>query len=1231
MGEHEHPTSALCDMNHSASAQESTGSRMLDGVARQLGAHGTQLLRRRLQRRAVQRAAGAGADPLADDKIHSAAERGVAGSGGEVPHRARMEEAFGTSFDSVRAHTDNAASVANRQMNAEAYTFGESVAFGTTSPSLGLVAHELAHVVQQRAGAGPAGGVGHEGDAFEQEAHAAAAQVESGGRTDMARRYGAQPAQGVLQRKAVQRYESGEHAMLGCGADYPFVGGAELTLPNGAVVYSGELVAFPDFYADLQQIARVPRQESEALAGFCRLEALWMQARRLARQANGSGPAHDEHLAPGSAPDAPAPAAGQHSPGVSARDGDRRRLEVFPEIQGDADIWGHKVHNKTLLQWRQQLNDQFSAAWAFFGITFSPDKEPPGNYIAMVATLGRRRFRENNDSLYDKAKDPAGLGGDYLDLAGQNVSHFTVDNWENWQEHHRQACAEHKGATSESQKSMALARDMMGSHYLTDRFAAGHTVNKEELMTYATRMMLTAAGQDPSKREGEVTHEALKSLLDKALETCFDDPAVAQKWDEGVNLAFDRHLISAGEKRLLQGLPKTNGPNGIAICGQVRDVIMDMPWRNVSGQAQLGADSRSYGPGSQAQGKGDYHLGVGNLAMLQVHNALNAIGFTVKNSLGRTWRMQGDAHLTNDTQEIAHAAVEASQQQVRSGSDDPAAIRKHMPIEGYIDPQWIRDYFQSGGALFDDGRITALCQLVDGKKIPLGLSREDGVNPLLTDLCHRLMEIIFLAPKDNQGQVQDPSGTGLNVSMLKAFLIQNLPDMVSLSYAATSAADLPQAALESYAPAAAAGEGTEPKLLPRAANDFRWEGDRVHFNLNVTGCAPGEYTLGVSVRDRDWGYDFTEAGQADGRGVSDPNRGALGSALSSQGKKNEDSETDQASIKVRVPSDPGGQPGAPRESKYVEASYQLPERGTAGAVWDFFTGDDRYVMIYADDGRVMCIGRSGSRTDSDVALSNPHPTAELPVVTGPEEQRTRPGPTVSGIAGGSFQWSGSSVLFRVSAATAAPGSTVTVYIKQFNKDWGFDYDAAGGYLGNSLPGGRDSQIGGVRAVSVKLTGVESETIVFPVAEDNPGDTYIVVFRQPGCTGADALGRSDTQGNNQGAALARSAPPNPAKGVSDFSWSGARLRFRVDPPGAGQVWLKWFDKDMGFDYDEGGRLLSGARDEDEQVGGLQTIAVQSNGVAEAVATGDANDPGDTYAIVYAEPECQTPLGRSNVQP
>ncbi len=69
--------------------------------------------------------------------------------------RAYMEPRFGHDFSHVRVHSDAQASASAKGINASAYTVGSHIAFGSgeyqpnTPSGRQLIAHELAHVVQQ--------------------------------------------------------------------------------------------------------------------------------------------------------------------------------------------------------------------------------------------------------------------------------------------------------------------------------------------------------------------------------------------------------------------------------------------------------------------------------------------------------------------------------------------------------------------------------------------------------------------------------------------------------------------------------------------------------------------------------------------------------------------------------------------------------------------------------------------------------------------------------------------------------------------------------------------------------------------------------------------------------------------------------------------------------------------------------------------------------------------------
>lgn len=113
------------------------------------------------------------------------------GSGGRplpLPLRTTMEAGFGHRFSDVRVHDDGPAAEATRAVGAVAYTLGRDIAFSAgafrphTPEGRHLIAHELAHVVQQ-SGAPASGGdlsVGAADDPLEHEADRAAAAVARG-------------------------------------------------------------------------------------------------------------------------------------------------------------------------------------------------------------------------------------------------------------------------------------------------------------------------------------------------------------------------------------------------------------------------------------------------------------------------------------------------------------------------------------------------------------------------------------------------------------------------------------------------------------------------------------------------------------------------------------------------------------------------------------------------------------------------------------------------------------------------------------------------------------------------------------------------------------------------------------------------------------------------------------------------------------------------------------------
>jgi hypothetical protein len=103
--------------------------------------------------------------------------------------RAFFEPRFGHDFSRVQVHSDARAAESAHAVNAAAYAVGHHVVFGTrqyaplTLPGLRLLAHELAHVVQQHkddAAVGQVTELGASDNRYEQEADLTAAQIVRG-------------------------------------------------------------------------------------------------------------------------------------------------------------------------------------------------------------------------------------------------------------------------------------------------------------------------------------------------------------------------------------------------------------------------------------------------------------------------------------------------------------------------------------------------------------------------------------------------------------------------------------------------------------------------------------------------------------------------------------------------------------------------------------------------------------------------------------------------------------------------------------------------------------------------------------------------------------------------------------------------------------------------------------------------------------------------------------------
>ena len=136
----------------------------------------------------------------------------------EPPVREHMEQRFGHDFSRVRVHSEGEVADGARARGALAYTVGADVVFapGQYQPwrvaGMRLLAHELAHVVQQSGGGSPPG------QAQEHDAEAASREVSSGARPKVQAPSGigfaAQPAPSVADEEYVPALGAPEHKPL---------------------------------------------------------------------------------------------------------------------------------------------------------------------------------------------------------------------------------------------------------------------------------------------------------------------------------------------------------------------------------------------------------------------------------------------------------------------------------------------------------------------------------------------------------------------------------------------------------------------------------------------------------------------------------------------------------------------------------------------------------------------------------------------------------------------------------------------------------------------------------------------------------------------------------------------------------------------------------------------------------------------------------------------------------
>jgi hypothetical protein len=500
--------------------------------------------------------------------------------------RADMETRFAHDFSRVRVHTDARAGESARAVSALAYTVGQHVVFrsGAYSPgtafSRRLLAHELAHVIQQRdATSGGAAPVVAADASAEREADRAAARIGTSHGRGSQTPGGLGETVHVRQTGAgLQRYEAGEHQQMGETQ-------AELTAAFPAI---GHLVKKGE---TLEEIAAKYGVTVDELKGANKaLLKEWPAQKRGGRRTTGF-------------------AAGE--------------LITIPKKPNDfaqsamADTSAKFTVNGVVLEYGVGI-----AMGDFFETPDEMAKASPQELQAIAALVRKERA----GTPVTHAQWQTATGGRYLKLAERNESHFAPSDPKfvkqaagaagpnhktEWEQYHRAALDTAKAGD----KDGALLRNSFADHFLTDAFAAGHLLNKRDLM---------------EQFKGQLNYDAKAKTFDAAGKAFFDRIAAAA-FTGSVKTEFSKY-----ESVEYFGNPDINSASRFSALLQ-------------------GIHGTEPALLASAVAKG-------------VHDKLNTLpgGLPVVNAKGDAWQLSGDNTLNAKTLAFARAAVAQSQVNVIS-------------------------------------------------------------------------------------------------------------------------------------------------------------------------------------------------------------------------------------------------------------------------------------------------------------------------------------------------------------------------------------------------------------------------------------------------------------------------------------------------------------------------------------------------------------------------------------
>jgi len=372
-----------------------------------------------------------------------------------------LADGSGVDFSAVRLHPTGAER-ACRALGARAFTVGSDIYFGAgafaphTPEGLRILAHEVAHVVQQRRGTVaaieviPGIAVGPAGAAEEREADAAADALLAGRPFVFAPGSGRAGA-GSGPRRVVQRYMVWEHCLLGDLDPGLVYEAAQFPSGSGGQHLEAQCALF-------EHLGRDPLHVDEERL---RAEYPGVQTLRL----------------PGS--------------GMVLTLGE---LNVLPDYLGHPE----DVENAPAAFLRPLV--QSLRSWSITELRRSSGRQVPRRLLP--GSLGYPRLRGRLAEISEAVEVDA-LGRRcgfapwnlYSSVVARNATHFAPFSWYHWQTFHLRArelilrSRTAAGGERESLRTRARIYAAYGDHFLHDSFAAGHLINKTLVMQWYIEWM----------------------------------------------------------------------------------------------------------------------------------------------------------------------------------------------------------------------------------------------------------------------------------------------------------------------------------------------------------------------------------------------------------------------------------------------------------------------------------------------------------------------------------------------------------------------------------------------------------------------------------------------------------------------------------------------------------------------------------------------------------------------